>query len=55
MGGEVENIFENEETGFEMFTVGQTSGHKGVLELGLLGIFEPVCNGETLTGGAAAE
>ena len=55
MGGEVENVFEDEETGLEMFAEGRASGHKGVPELGLLGIFVPVGNGETLTGGAATE
>ena len=53
--GEVENIFKDEETGLEMFAEGQASGHEGVLELGLLGVFVPVGTGETLTGGAAAE
>ena len=55
VGGEVDNIFEDEETGLEMFAEGQASGHKGVPELGHLGIFEPVGNGETLTGGTTTE
>ena len=55
VGGEVSYVFEDEETGLEMSAEGQASRHKGVPELGLLGMFEPVGTGETLTGGAATE
>ena len=55
VGGEVSNIFEDEETGLEMSAEGQASRHKGVPELGLLGIFVSVGTGETLTGGTATE